>query len=233
VRRALTFAVLVAACFVWQTAVARADACIADKAGGLVCGSGKEAIRVFDDTVSPSKEFAFAWRSGNGLPEGDDIPEGVENVLIRIIDGTVLAKLGGVYWATGEMRANRYDLVAAWSPDSRAVVEVANSRWDTDSFAWYRIDGATVAKLDLREPVKSAVLAKARVRAQKRSNYAFRIRDEYPVTLDAQGRLRFIAGLFVPKSDEGDLDYKVQVDIVSKAGKPAARIVSVQRTKAD
>src|SRR5438034_9155254 len=90
------------------------------------------------------RSYAFAWRSEQGLPSGRDRPPaGVENLLVRIADGAVLAKLGGEYWATGEMRANRYDLLAAWSPDSRAVIAVANSRWDSESFAYYRIDGET------------------------------------------------------------------------------------------
>lgn len=45
----------------------------------------------------------------------------------------MLGTLGSTYWASGEMRANRRDLIAAWSPDSRAVVEVENSRWETES----------------------------------------------------------------------------------------------------
>jgi hypothetical protein len=132
----------------------------------------------------------------------------------------------------GQMRENRYDLVAAWSPDNRAVVEVANSRWDNDSLAYYRIDGATAAKLDLHELVKSATFAKARVPAQKRDRYAFRVPDYRPVTLDARGRIRLISEIYVPKSDEDSLDYNVQVDVVAKGDKLAARIVSIQRTKA-
>jgi len=38
--------------------------------------------------------------------------------------------------------------------------------------------------------------------------------------------------VYVPKG-ETSLDYRMQVDIVTKSGKPAARIVSMQRVKAD
>ena len=42
-------------------------------------------MRVVADTTSPSKEYAFAWRSEQGLPSGrDQPPSGVENLLIRI-----------------------------------------------------------------------------------------------------------------------------------------------------
>ena len=103
----------------------------------------------------------------------------------------MIAKLGGEYWATGEMRANRYDLLAAWSPDSRAVIEVANSRWDSDAFAYYLMDGATVTKLDLRTLVEPAM--KAKLPARKRELYSFRVLDDPPVTLDARGHARFKA----------------------------------------
>jgi len=89
-----------------QTAAVRADACVADQNGGLVCGAGKSAMRVFADTISSSKQYAFAWRSPDGLPSGDGTPSGVENVLIRLSDGAVVAKLGGAYWATGQLRGS-------------------------------------------------------------------------------------------------------------------------------
>ena len=188
-------------------------------------------MRVFADTTSPSKKYAFAWRSAEGLPSGRDLPsKSVENVLIRRADGAVLTKLGGEFWETGEMRANRYDLLAAWSPDSRAVIEVANSRWDSDAFVYYLIDGATVTTFDLRALVEPAM--KAKLPAREREFNSFRVREDLPVTLDARGHARFTAMVYLPKS-EPSLNYKVQVDIASTNGKPSARIVSMQRVKAD
>ena len=216
---------------VLQAAAVHAQACVSDQHGGLVCGEGKAAMRVVADTTSPPKEYAFAWRSDQGLPSGrDQPPSGVENLLIRIADGAVLAKLGGTYWATGDMRANRYDLLAAWSPDSQAVIEVANSRWDSDSFAYYRIDGATATKLDLRALVEPVMTA--RLPPRNRQGNSFRVREDLPVTLDARGRLRFTAILYVPKSETSN-DYKVQVNIRTRGGKPSALVVSMRRVKAD
>jgi len=83
----LTFPILLVALYLPQTAGARADSCVADQHGGTVCGEGKRAMRVFADTISPSKKYAFAWRSAEGLPSGRDLPsKGVENVLIRLAD---------------------------------------------------------------------------------------------------------------------------------------------------
>jgi hypothetical protein len=226
VRSVLTLPVILLALYALQTAAVQAEACLADQNGDLVCGAGNSASRVFGDTTSPSKGYAFAWRTAQGLPSGRDAPSGVENVLIRVSDGTVLATLGGTHWETGEMRANRSELMAAWSPDSRSVVEVANGRWDTDSFAYYRIDGATAAKLDLRALVVPVLTARLPVR--NREGNSFRVHDDLPVTLDARGRLRFTAMLYVPKGETSN-DYVVQVNVRDRAGKLTAQVVSVRR----
>jgi hypothetical protein len=230
VRSALTFPVILLALYATQTAAVRGEACIADQRGGLVCGAGKGALRVFANTISPSRNYAFAWRTAQGLPSGDQTPNDVENVLIRVTDGTVLATLGGTYWETGEMRANRYDLLAAWSPDSRAVIEVANSRWDSDSFTYYRIDGETATKLDLRALVEPVMTA--RLPPRNRQGNSFRVREDLPVTLDARGRVRFTAMLYVPKGEASN-DYKVQVNVRTTGGKPSAQVVSMRRAKSD
>ena len=228
--RARAFTLVLIALYVQQAAAAHAQACVADRQGSLVCGEGKAAMRVVADTTSPSKEYAFAWRSEQGLPSGDQPPSGVENLLIRISDGAVLAKLGGKYWATEEMRANRTDLLAAWSPDSRGVIEVANSRWDSDSFAYYRIDGATATKLDLRALVEPVMTA--RLPPRNRQGNSFRVREDLPVTLDARGRVSFTAMLYVPKSETSN-DYKVLVNIRTQGGKPSAQVVSMRRARSD
>jgi hypothetical protein len=229
-RHALVFPLVLIALHVLQVAAAHAQACAPDQHGGLVCGEGKAAMRVVADTISPSKNYAFAWRGEQGLSVGNPPPPGVENLLIRISDGAVLAKLGGEYWATGEMRANRYELIAAWSPDSGSVIEVANSRWDSDSFAYYRIDGATAAKLDLRALVE--LVMTARLPPRNRKGNSFRVRTDLPLTLDPRGRLRFTAMLYVPKSETSN-DYKIQVNIRTTGGKPSAQVVSLRRVKVD
>ena len=77
-RSALTFPVVLLALYAPQTAAVRAQACVADQSGDLVCGTGKGALRVFANTTSPSRNYAFAWRTAQGLPSGRDIPNDVE-----------------------------------------------------------------------------------------------------------------------------------------------------------
>jgi hypothetical protein len=229
-RHALAFPLVLIALHVQQVAAARAQACAPDQHGGLVCGEGKAAMRVVADTTSPSKNYAFVWRGEQGLSVGDPPRPGVENLLIRISDGAVLAKLGGEYWATGEMRANRYELIAVWSPDSGSVIEVANSRWDSDSFAYYRINGTSAAKLDLRALVEPVMTA--RLPPRNRKGNSFRVRTDQPLTLDARGRLRFTATLYVPKGETTN-DYKIQINVRTTGDKPSAQVVSMRRVKVD
>ena len=77
--------------------------------------------------------------------------------------------------------------------DSRAVIEVANSRWDSDAFVYYLIDGATVTRFDLRAVVEPAM--KAKLPARKRELNSFRVREDLPVTLDGWARALYGDGL--------------------------------------
>ncbi len=224
-----TLSFLALSCLAGSSAAALA-ACVPDQHRSFICGNGKDAIRVFPETASPSGRFAFGWRTSDGLPTGQAEPPGdVDNVLIRLPDGAVLGRLGGTYWATGEMRANRYDLIAAWSPDSRAVVEVANSRWETDSFRFYAVGDPDVVTLNLHDLVEQAVRAKTPPRAGK--GRVFRVREDLPVKLDADGRLRFAAILFKPKSEEPALGFRLELMIKAVKSSAAARVISVQPAK--
>ena len=48
----------------------------------------------------------------------------------------------------------------------------------------------------------------ARLPPRNRQGNSFRVRDDLPVTLDARGRVRFTAMLYVPKGETSN-DYKV------------------------
>jgi hypothetical protein len=53
-------------------------------------------------------------------PEQND--PNLENLVVRIEDGTILAKSHGAYWDLGSEIAKAY-LMTAWSPDSRLLVK--------------------------------------------------------------------------------------------------------------
>lgn len=76
---------------------------------------GRDAVRVFADTPSRLRKFAFGWRTPSGLPPGRNLPpDSIENVPNRLDDGAVLARLGGEHWMTREMIDNRHEQLAAW-----------------------------------------------------------------------------------------------------------------------
>ena len=230
-RNSLAATAVVLALLSLQNAALAAGPCVADQHDGFVCGEGGQAVRALSETMSPSRKFAFAWHSSDGISGKEFSPGDVEDLLIRLDDGQVLAKLGGNYWDTGQARANRHATLAVWAADSRGVVEVANSRWDTDSFAYYAIDGDNATKVDLRALVDPAM--RARIPRDQRGSQSFRVREDLPVKLDSRGHLRFIAMLFVPKSEDS-FDFQLELGITAKKGAaPLARILSLKRLKLD
>ena len=68
----------------------------------------------------------------------------------------------------------------------------------------------------------------ARLPPRNRQGNSFRVHEDLPVTLDARGRLRFTAMLYVPKGETSN-DYVVQVNIRDRGGKLSAQVVSVRR----
>jgi hypothetical protein len=110
-------------------AMAELGPCKRDARETPVCGSGKGAARVVRDTVSPDQKFALAWRDPNKDP--GDVTEDdadLELLLIRLADGTVLAKADTDYFRNPGVAANRREEFATWSPDSRMVIRKLDVR---------------------------------------------------------------------------------------------------------
>ena len=134
--------------------------CKPDSANSLVCGDGPGAARVIDGTVSPSRRFAFGWRSMSSAPLDLSAEEHYDlgNVLLRLSDGAILWETPGEFWDTGGPHVNRYEQTAAWSPDSRFVVEMLDYRWQTLELHLFAI-GANdkILVLDLKTAIEPAV----------------------------------------------------------------------------
>ena len=113
--------------------------CVSDQAGVMTCGQGPGAARVVDGTTSPSKRLAFAWRAPGRLPTEDPREDYVESLLIRLSDGAVLSSAKGMYWRTGDSRANHMTEEVAWSPNSRLAIEAQDSKWSTEILRLYAI----------------------------------------------------------------------------------------------
>ena len=219
----------------YSPAKAEVGPCQLDQRGGLICGEGAGAARVVDETISPSKRFAFAWRSPDRPPTEQPDEGAVESLLIRLSDGATLWRAKGIYWDIGTMHANRYNVAAAWSPNSRFVVETTDVRWWTHALRLFAI-GANdkVLVLDLKAIIEPAV-RKYLPRVVKYGDFAiFGSADgERPrLTIDDRGLIKALVLVSMPKHDPyvaAMLDVTFQA--FQRNGELGARKVSIHRSR--
>ena len=219
----------------YSPAKAEVAPCQVDQRGGLICGEGAGAARVIDETISTSKRFAFAWRSPDRPPTEEPDEGAVESLLIRLSDGATLWRENGIYWDIGTMRANRYNVAVAWSPNSRFVVETTDVRWWTHALRLFTI-GANdkVLVLDLKAIIEP-VVRKYLPRAVKYGDFAiFGSADgERPrLTIDDRGLIKALVLVSMPKHDPY---VSAMIDVTFQAfqrnGELGAREVSVHRSR--
>ena len=214
--------------------------CVSDQAGVMTCGQGPGAARVVDGTTSPSKRLAFAWRAPGRSPteppdETGDSWFTVESLLIRLSDGAVLSSAKGMYWRTGDSRANHMTEEVAWSPNSRLAIEEQDSKWSTDILRLYAIQADDkVLVLDLQKIIEPAVRKRLRQFGKNDGDYTFSVAatDGSLPTVDDSGRVRVPVLMQIPKQD-GDLYLDVTLRVSLKNGALSAGDVSVRpsRTK--
>jgi len=156
----------------------------------LQCGSGNNAARVIVKTISPSRHIGFAWRlTGRppGKPEEND--PNLENLIVRLEDGAVLAKSHGAYWDLSTKIAKAY-LMTAWSPDSRLLfkVEQREDSVSAELFAFAEND-VTLGPVDLVKVIGSEVRTKMRAD----SNFLTFAFSAHPaMTIDNHGLLHAV-----------------------------------------
>jgi hypothetical protein len=226
---ALAFYALIACA---PRATAEMGPCQPDKFGGLTCGSGVGAARVIEDTLSPSKRLALAWRSTKGPPTEDPVGE-TEIIVVRLADGAVLATSTGTYWNTGEARANRLEELATWSPNSRLLIRSFNSRFSTDNVDLYAFganDEAT-GPFDLLKVIDPAVRTSLRRRVKDEQTYVFSISNDPAMSIGNGGLARAAVMMWVPK-DGPERNFTVTVRVMRGAKSLDARIVAVVPSRA-
>lgn len=214
-----------------HSALAEIGPCRPDRNETMLCGSGVGAARTIPDTISPDRKHALAWRNAKSAP--DDEPEGDnELLLIRLADGIVLAKAATEYFHTGEFRRNHQHETALWSPDSRMVARVWETRYDTSGFHLWAIspDGKLAGEVNLLKLVEPAVRADMKRRVRNVENYSFSVYTAEDFTLKDDGRLGFHATMLVPKG-EGEAEYFIDVKAAMVNGKLTARVLKIERLK--
>lgn len=194
---------------------------------GLICGSADAAARVIVKTISPSQRLGFAWRLANRPPinRPDDNDPNLENLIVRLDDGAVLAKSHGAYWDLGTKIAKAY-LMTAWSPDSRLLVKVEQRAESVSAelFSFAENDAA-IGPFDLARVIKPAVLATMkRVKDAESTTLVF---AAHPAMSIDEHRL-FHAAVSIKVHDAtGSPPYDVAVQVTRAANSINAKIASV------
>jgi hypothetical protein len=193
----------------------------------LICGNGVGAARAIVKTVSPSKRLAFAWRLSNRPPT--DQPKQndafLENFVVRIKDGTVLAKSHGAYWDLGSKIAKAF-LIAAWSPDSRLLFRVEQSA-ESSSAELYSFSEAdkAIGPIELIKAIKSAVREKSQ--ESKAANSSILLFISHPaIAIDDRGLIHTAVFIRAPDSTDGP-PYEVAVQVSRAADSLDAKVVSI------
>lgn len=236
------FAVLVAvtlADFAATPAAAGMGPCRPDDREGidksLVCGSGDGAARVIQDTVSPSKRLALAWRNTGAPPTvqpGEDDPD-IELLIVRLKDGAILWKDKGTYWDTGDTHINNIFEKATWSPDSRLLVETFDSRFSSDAVNAFAIgaNDAVIGPFDALKGLDGAVRAQMQG-VKDAEHYDFFISLDRPMTVDNRGFLR--ATIIMALGKLGPVRYyKVTAQITRSGDALGVKALSVSLSHVD
>jgi hypothetical protein len=194
---------------------------------GLMCGSGDGAARAIVKTISPSKRLAFAWRLADKPPNSrpDDNDPNLENFVVRLEDGAILAKSHGAYWDLGTKIAKAY-LMTAWSPDSGLLVKV-EQRADSASAEVFSFAGndVVVGPFDLVNVIKLAVLAEmGDLRDTQNTTLIFAAHPA--MSVDDHGFIH--AAVFIRKQDETDgRPYDAAVQLTRSVGSITAKVISI------
>jgi hypothetical protein len=216
------------ALFLWfGGALAEMGPCRAAAEETMICGSGDGAAKLIQKTTSPSKRLGLGWRLTDRPPtyQPDDHDSHLENLIVRIEDGAVLAKTRGSYWHTGG-RTAKANNIASWSPDSRYLIAGVESV-DSESVElfWIAQNDSVTGPLDLVKVLEPAV--RAQMRGIKNSNdYTFRISYLPSISIDNAGLITASVYMSERESKEGP-GYHLTAQVIHSADSLEATVLSI------
>jgi hypothetical protein len=230
--------ILLTASPVVQPVIAQEAACKAERAT-IVCEAGDRVLRVIQKSQSPTGRYGVAWTTRQAKPQGakyEEAPDGavtvhgadVDNFLVRLSDGKLLAKLAGEYFSDKPNYLSS-DHFSHWSPDGGYLVEVYNGRWSTRFADVYRIakDDRVSERFDLLPFCKTTLHAheKELGRSQKKYENIIIVKS-----VQADGTIQLVCGLSVPRSDKDDQIFEVRLQLEPQQTGMSARVLSIRRT---
>jgi hypothetical protein len=152
------------------------------------------AARTFYKTTSPSGRLAFGWRLSDRPPTvvTEENDPNLQNIVVRIGDGAILAKSRGSYWSLGTKIAMAH-VFAAWSPDSHFAVKVEQRAVSASAelFAFHDDDTA-LGPLELVHAIKPAVTPEMKSNTAA-ADYGLVFSSHPAMIIDNQGLLRLYA----------------------------------------
>jgi hypothetical protein len=140
---------------------------------------------VLENTSSPDGRYAFAWGAPRkyeidwaalnrdettALPNPDDFAGDVENYLVDVKAGKILATLHGAQaWRLPDgSHGNHRDLEVAWSPNSEFAVAIYSLKWQYESFQGFRITPEGVETIEIGKALENAWRQHLSITAGKR-----------------------------------------------------------------
>ena len=194
----------------------------------MFCGTGNGAARTFYKATSPSGRLAFGWRLIDRpptlMPEEND--PNLQNIVVRIGDGAILAKSHGSYWSLGTKIA-KAQVSAAWSPDSRIAVKVEQRAGSASAelFAFLD-DDKVIGPFELVDLLKPALLAKMQ-NATDAGDYSLLFFSHPAMTIDNQGRIHVIVCAVAKQNMQDGPHYEATMRVTRANNALAAEIDSL------
>ena len=209
-------------------------ACAAE-AFTTVCRDGARELRVIQDTTSPSRRHGVAWEAPAAPDDVKTESDGskhldggrADNVLVRLDTGKVVTKLGGEHFGD-HARYNHYEVTAVWSPDSRFLALLYQSKWSTDVAAVYRLpaEGAPGKPLDLL-PICRRVGASREAKLHGKSGGRYeQLVDVHSVANDGTVSAKCV--MQVIKEDD-DFGFAVRLKLEARGDALTARLTAARR----
>jgi hypothetical protein len=172
----------------------------------------------------PTDASVDAWDDGSEISDTGSI----KNVLVRLPDGVPVARLAGDHFGE-HPRYNHREVVATWSPDSRYVAILNQSKWTTDVSDVYVVSDKGMPKPASLMPACKSAATKEMARRSGKGG------DHYTYSLDVlsvgnDGTIVTRCALQVMKED----DYfamVVRVKVVADASALKARVLDARLCK--
>ena len=151
----------------------RVAACFLLGIGISVGTSAAGPFVILENSSSPDGRYAFAWGAPDkykidwaalsrgetrAVPNPADFGDAVENYLVDLEAGKILAKVPGARaWRLPDgSHSNHRDLQVAWSPNGEFAVAIYSLKWQYKSFQAFRITPAGVATLEIGKKLETA-----------------------------------------------------------------------------